>query len=173
MFYDLAKVAVNRLAFSQGHELEPHGATAVAVTPGWLRSEMMLDTFGVTEANWRDALDPAAPDCRRLRRTSRCPSRPATSVARSPRWPRTPTGRGGTSSRSTSGRARAPNTASPTRRLAAGHLALHRGGPRARAGGRPRAISLVGGSPLAPRGPRPLGRAPRGRVRGFVAQPTL
>jgi NAD(P)-dependent dehydrogenase (short-subunit alcohol dehydrogenase family) len=58
VFYDLAKAAVNRLAFSQGHELEPHGATAVAVTPGWLRSEMMLDTFGVSEENWRDALKP-------------------------------------------------------------------------------------------------------------------
>ncbi|MDQ4105107.1 MAG: SDR family oxidoreductase [Actinomycetota bacterium] len=58
VFYDLAKVAVNRLAFSQGHELEPHGATAIAITPGWLRSEMMLDHFGVTEKNWRDALDP-------------------------------------------------------------------------------------------------------------------
>jgi NAD(P)-dependent dehydrogenase (short-subunit alcohol dehydrogenase family) len=59
VFYDLAKVAVNRLAFSQGHELEPHGATAVAITPGFLRSEMMLDNFGVSEADWRDALDPA------------------------------------------------------------------------------------------------------------------
>lgn len=58
VFYDLAKVAVNRLAFSQGHELRPHGATAVAITPGWLRSEMMLDNFGVSEENWRDALDP-------------------------------------------------------------------------------------------------------------------
>jgi NAD(P)-dependent dehydrogenase (short-subunit alcohol dehydrogenase family) len=57
VFYDLAKVAVNRLAFSQGHELAAHGATAVALTPGWLRSEMMLDAFGVDEANWRDALD--------------------------------------------------------------------------------------------------------------------
>jgi NAD(P)-dependent dehydrogenase (short-subunit alcohol dehydrogenase family) len=37
-------------------ELAPHGATAVAVTPGWLRSEIMLDTFGVAEANWRGAL---------------------------------------------------------------------------------------------------------------------
>jgi NAD(P)-dependent dehydrogenase (short-subunit alcohol dehydrogenase family) len=62
VFYDLAKVAVNRLAFSQGHELEPYGATAVAITPGWLRSEMMLDNFGVSEANWRDALDPRAGD---------------------------------------------------------------------------------------------------------------
>jgi NAD(P)-dependent dehydrogenase (short-subunit alcohol dehydrogenase family) len=58
VFYDLAKTAVNRLAFSQGHELSPHGATAVAITPGWLRSEMMLDNFGVTEENWRAALDP-------------------------------------------------------------------------------------------------------------------
>ncbi|HEY0764003.1 MAG TPA: SDR family oxidoreductase [Pyrinomonadaceae bacterium] len=59
VYYDLAKVAVNRLAYSQGHELAPHGATAVSLTPGWLRSEMMLENFGVTEANWRDALDPA------------------------------------------------------------------------------------------------------------------
>jgi NAD(P)-dependent dehydrogenase (short-subunit alcohol dehydrogenase family) len=57
VFYDLAKVAVNRLAFSQGHELRPHGATAVAITPGWLRSEMMLDNFGVSEENWHDAVD--------------------------------------------------------------------------------------------------------------------
>ena len=57
VFYDLAKVAVNRLAFSQGHELAPHGGTAVAVTPGWLRSEMMLDNFGITEENWRDAVE--------------------------------------------------------------------------------------------------------------------
>jgi NAD(P)-dependent dehydrogenase (short-subunit alcohol dehydrogenase family) len=58
VFYDLAKVAVNRLAFSQGHELAPFGGTAVAITPGWLRSELMLDHFGVSEANWRDAFDP-------------------------------------------------------------------------------------------------------------------
>ncbi len=64
VFYDLAKVAVNRLAFSQGHELAPHGATAVALSPGWLRSEMMLEAFGVSEANWRDALDPSAADHR-------------------------------------------------------------------------------------------------------------
>ena len=59
VYYDLAKVAVNRLAYSQGHELAPYGATAVSVTPGWMRSEMMLENFGVTEDNWRDALDPA------------------------------------------------------------------------------------------------------------------
>jgi NAD(P)-dependent dehydrogenase (short-subunit alcohol dehydrogenase family) len=58
VFYDLAKVAVNRLAFSHGHELRPHQATAVAITPGWLRSEMMLDAYGVTEDNWRTAAAP-------------------------------------------------------------------------------------------------------------------
>ncbi|MFD6181004.1 SDR family oxidoreductase [Streptomyces goshikiensis] len=56
-FYDIAKAAVLRMAFALGHELGPRGATAVALTPGWLRSEMMLDAFGVTEANWRDALE--------------------------------------------------------------------------------------------------------------------
>jgi len=50
VFYDLAKVAVNRLALSQGQALKPHGGSAVAITPGWLRSEMMLDNFGVSEA---------------------------------------------------------------------------------------------------------------------------
>jgi NAD(P)-dependent dehydrogenase (short-subunit alcohol dehydrogenase family) len=54
-FYDLAKASVNRMAFALAHELRPHGATAVSLTPGWLRSEAMLDAYGVTEANWRDA----------------------------------------------------------------------------------------------------------------------
>jgi NAD(P)-dependent dehydrogenase (short-subunit alcohol dehydrogenase family) len=54
-FYDLAKTAVIRLAFAQSVELEPYGGTAVALTPGWLRSEMMLENYGVTESNWRDA----------------------------------------------------------------------------------------------------------------------
>ncbi len=54
-FYDLAKAAVLRMGFSLGHELKPHGATAVSLTPGWLRSEAMLEAFGVTESNWRDA----------------------------------------------------------------------------------------------------------------------
>jgi NAD(P)-dependent dehydrogenase (short-subunit alcohol dehydrogenase family) len=53
-FYDLAKTAVIRLAFAQGEELAPHGCTAVALTPGWMRSEMMLENYGVTEENWRD-----------------------------------------------------------------------------------------------------------------------
>jgi NAD(P)-dependent dehydrogenase (short-subunit alcohol dehydrogenase family) len=53
-FYDLAKTAVLRLAFAQSVELAPHGCVAAALTPGWMRSEMMLDNYGVTEANWRD-----------------------------------------------------------------------------------------------------------------------
>jgi len=54
-FYDLAKASVNRMAFALAHELQPYGATAVSLTPGWLRSEFMLEEFGVTEANWREA----------------------------------------------------------------------------------------------------------------------
>lgn len=53
-FYDLAKSAALRLAFSQAEELKPYGCTALALTPGWMRSEMMLEHYGVTEANWRD-----------------------------------------------------------------------------------------------------------------------
>jgi NAD(P)-dependent dehydrogenase (short-subunit alcohol dehydrogenase family) len=54
-FYDLAKAAVNRMAFALAHELRPHGGTAVALTPGWLRSEAMLEIYRVTESNWLDA----------------------------------------------------------------------------------------------------------------------
>ncbi|ROO85490.1 NAD(P)-dependent dehydrogenase (short-subunit alcohol dehydrogenase family) [Actinocorallia herbida] len=57
LFYDLAKVSVNRLGFAQSKELEPFGGTAVSLTPGWMRSELMLEHYGVTEANWRDALE--------------------------------------------------------------------------------------------------------------------
>jgi NAD(P)-dependent dehydrogenase (short-subunit alcohol dehydrogenase family) len=53
-FYDLAKTAVLRLAFGQSRELEPHGCSAIALTPGWMRSEMMLEAYGVSEENWRD-----------------------------------------------------------------------------------------------------------------------
>jgi NAD(P)-dependent dehydrogenase (short-subunit alcohol dehydrogenase family) len=56
-FYDLAKAANLRMAFALAHELAPHGATAVSLTPGWLRSEMMLAAYGVTESNWRDATE--------------------------------------------------------------------------------------------------------------------
>ncbi len=58
VFYDLVKTTVTRLAYSTGHDLAPFGATAVAITPGFLRSEMMLDNFGVTEETWRTAAGP-------------------------------------------------------------------------------------------------------------------
>ena len=54
-FYDLAKAAVTRMGFSLGHELAPYGATAVSLTPGWLRSEAMLEIYQVTEETWLDA----------------------------------------------------------------------------------------------------------------------
>lgn len=56
-FYDQAKSAVIRLAYAQAHELRPYGCAALALTPGWLRSEMMLEAYGVTEDNWRDATE--------------------------------------------------------------------------------------------------------------------
>ncbi len=56
-FYDLAKTAANRMAWAHARDLEKHGATAISITPGWLRSEMMLEAFEVGEANWRDATE--------------------------------------------------------------------------------------------------------------------
>lgn len=56
-FYDLVKTTVIRMAFALSQELQGRGITALAVTPGFLRSEWMLDHFGVTEANWRDAVE--------------------------------------------------------------------------------------------------------------------
>jgi NAD(P)-dependent dehydrogenase (short-subunit alcohol dehydrogenase family) len=55
LFYDLAKTSVIRLAWTEAHELRPHQCSALALSPGWLRSEQMLDNYGVSEANWRDA----------------------------------------------------------------------------------------------------------------------
>ena len=55
LFYDLAKTSVVRMAWSLAQELKPHECTALALSPGWLRSEQMLDNYGVTEENWRDA----------------------------------------------------------------------------------------------------------------------
>jgi NAD(P)-dependent dehydrogenase (short-subunit alcohol dehydrogenase family) len=56
-FYDLAKASVIRIAWALAHELDPHGATAVALTPGWMRSEQMLEHHRVSEANWREATE--------------------------------------------------------------------------------------------------------------------
>ena len=55
LFYDIAKTSVTRMAWGLAQELGPRGATAVALTPGWMRSELMLEHHSVTEANWRDA----------------------------------------------------------------------------------------------------------------------
>jgi NAD(P)-dependent dehydrogenase (short-subunit alcohol dehydrogenase family) len=55
-YYDLVKANVSRIVLSLTHELRDRPVTALGVTPGWLRSEAMLDGFGVTEATWRDAL---------------------------------------------------------------------------------------------------------------------
>ena len=54
LFYDLVKVAVNRLAYAMAEELRPHGVAAVALTPGFMRTETVLEHFGVTEENWRE-----------------------------------------------------------------------------------------------------------------------
>jgi NAD(P)-dependent dehydrogenase (short-subunit alcohol dehydrogenase family) len=56
-FYDLAKTSVIRMGWGLAQELRPHGGTAVALTPGWMRSELMLEHHGVAEENWRDATE--------------------------------------------------------------------------------------------------------------------
>jgi NAD(P)-dependent dehydrogenase (short-subunit alcohol dehydrogenase family) len=56
LYYDLAKISAIRLAYAMAVELRRHNVVALALTPGFLRSEAMLDGFGVTEANWRDAV---------------------------------------------------------------------------------------------------------------------
>lgn len=56
LFYDLAKTSIIRMAKSLAHELAPYQGAALSVSPGWLRSEIMLEVYGVTEENWRDAL---------------------------------------------------------------------------------------------------------------------
>jgi NAD(P)-dependent dehydrogenase (short-subunit alcohol dehydrogenase family) len=98
VFYDLAKVGVGRLAYSLGHELEPHGATAVVVTPGWLRSEMMLEIFATSEENWRESLEdprpgglPSAPPGFAVSETPRFVGRAIAALASDPdrsRWAR-------------------------------------------------------------------------------------
>jgi NAD(P)-dependent dehydrogenase (short-subunit alcohol dehydrogenase family) len=55
LYYDLVKAAVQRMTIAQAHELRAYQASAVAVTPGWMRSEDMLDFYGVTERTWREA----------------------------------------------------------------------------------------------------------------------
>jgi NAD(P)-dependent dehydrogenase (short-subunit alcohol dehydrogenase family) len=57
LYYDLAKSSARRLAWAMAHELSPKGITALSLTPGFLRSEAMLDHFGVSEARWRDGIE--------------------------------------------------------------------------------------------------------------------
>jgi NAD(P)-dependent dehydrogenase (short-subunit alcohol dehydrogenase family) len=57
VFYDLAKTSVVRIAWALAQELAPHRCAAIALSSGWLRSEQMLDNYGVAEENWRDALE--------------------------------------------------------------------------------------------------------------------
>jgi NAD(P)-dependent dehydrogenase (short-subunit alcohol dehydrogenase family) len=86
-FYDLAKAAVNRMAVALAHELKPYGGTAVSLTPGWLRSEAMLDAYRSRKRTgaMRQRSSPI----------SRFPKAPPSSAARSPRWRRIPTLRAG------------------------------------------------------------------------------
>ena len=90
VYYDLCKVAVNRLAFSLGHELASVGSTAVALTPGWLRSEMMLEHFSATESTWQDAVAAGtAPPDFALSETPRFVGRAVVAMASDPeraRW---------------------------------------------------------------------------------------
>ena len=85
-FYDLAKTSVIRLAFAQGRELAPHGCTAVALTPGWLRSEMMLEIYGVTEETWREG-STGDPHFRAISESPRFVGRAVTALAADPRLP--------------------------------------------------------------------------------------
>ena len=57
IFYDICKASTMRLAYAMSVELAQRPVTAVAITPGFLRSEAVLDHFGVSEDNWRDAIE--------------------------------------------------------------------------------------------------------------------
>jgi len=81
LLYDLVKASVNRLAYAMAWDLVGTGVSAVAVSPGFLRSEAVLDQLGVTEANWRDGRRPTP--------ASPSPRRPVMSAGRSPPWPPT------------------------------------------------------------------------------------
>jgi NAD(P)-dependent dehydrogenase (short-subunit alcohol dehydrogenase family) len=87
LFYDLAKTSVQRLAWGQGQELQAHGGTAVALTPGWMRSEQMLEHYSVTEENWRDATERTPHFC--ISESPRYVGRAAAALAADPdkaRW---------------------------------------------------------------------------------------
>ena len=131
LFYDLAKASVIRLAKAQAAELEPHGITALALTPGFLRSESMLDHFGVAEDNW---LDGARKD-----RHFAASETPRYIGRGSPPWRPTPTSTAGPVTRSRRGSSHT-STASPTRRPPARLGRLPR---RARRGQGGRAMTAI------------------------------
>ena len=106
LFYDLAKASAIRLALAQSSELAPHGVAAVSLTPGFLRSEEMLDHFGVSEETLARRRSPRTP-------TSRSPRRRPSSVAQSPRWRPIPTSCAGAARRCRRGCSHA-STASAT-----------------------------------------------------------
>jgi NAD(P)-dependent dehydrogenase (short-subunit alcohol dehydrogenase family) len=86
-FYDLAKTSVIRLAWAQAQELRPHEGTAVALTPGWMRSELMLEHHRVSESNWRDATERSPHFC--ISETPRYVGRAVAALAGDPevsRW---------------------------------------------------------------------------------------
>ena len=135
-FYDLAKTSVIRLAFAQGKELAPHGCTAVALTPGWMRSEMMLEAYGVTEDNWRDAAA-RNPHFAAISETPRFVGRAVAALAADPEGPQPQ--RRLVLVRRTRARVRLHRC----RRLPAGLLALPRGGPGRGTPGGPDRIPLT------------------------------
>jgi NAD(P)-dependent dehydrogenase (short-subunit alcohol dehydrogenase family) len=87
LFYDLAKTSVARLAWAQAQELRSYGSTAVALTPGWMRSEQMLENHRVSEANWREATEHSPHFC--ISETPRYVGRAVAALAGDPdaaRW---------------------------------------------------------------------------------------
>jgi NAD(P)-dependent dehydrogenase (short-subunit alcohol dehydrogenase family) len=87
LFYDLAKTSVTRVAWGLAQEVGPRGATAVALTPGWMRSEVMLEHHGVDEENWRQATERTPHFC--ISETPRYVGRAVAALAADPevsRW---------------------------------------------------------------------------------------
>ncbi len=105
-YYDLVKASVERIVIGLSAELTGHPVMVVGVTPGWLRSEQMLEQFGVTEGNWRDARASRP-------RASACRSHLPMSAGASPRWHGPPTLTGGKARSSAPASSPTP-TASPT-----------------------------------------------------------
>jgi NAD(P)-dependent dehydrogenase (short-subunit alcohol dehydrogenase family) len=118
-YYDLAKTSINRLGWSLAQEVAPHGGTAVSLTPGWIRSEMMLEIYGVTEASWRDAT--AAQPHFAISETPRFVGRAVAALAADPERA---VERAVALQRPVGGRLRLHGPG----RVAAGRLALHGGG---------------------------------------------